>query len=611
MENELNTTYQNNEQEEKYETPQNPKLLTNKAKNSLINLLSFLINNKNDFNEKIKPSELEIKLITDSDMSFTNQLIYKIQINYLSFNEKRDIVKNMSKYKKIPTDVELRDEYYGTKNIFKNINLNFIPTIKKGINLDLSIFPFYSFNKENKKEDKFKFKLGNNINNKFILCIYVIQTDDITINKIDKNIESLNKMKNIWDYFEKVYVIFQINTYEQISRLAGNNKINKYIFIDNNDQNNKIIYLFNILSIYELNDSNENLINIFLNKSNIKEKGKEYFFILDQKNKIIKLKNLSDLSETLSYFLFNLKNDTKNNSYIPKEKEMNKKIKIIKMKELLYFISKLKNLDYIFNLDFKISMNISINDELTKIELKKINSITMNGKFFKKEYNYLMGLYNFIRQKNCNFNASEIPTIDIDIDFTKMVCDKCSTIIPEDIYLYYCYKCKTKYCYECVQKQLNNNKGKAKYIDKKHNLIFFKTRDKKQFLNIETSKLGQNKFAQCTNDNDFDNKHNAECFGCKGNFMGTERYICLKCRRGIIGGNTFIDYCGKCIEKMCKDREEMIKLEKEANTTFYNHDSNNFTTDHKITANHKHEEHIYLMLPLQYKQEDYEPYYNF
>ena len=110
MENELNTTYQNNEQEEKYKAPQNPKLLTNKAKNSLINLLSFLINNKNDFNEKIKPSELEIKLITDSDMSFTNQLIYKIQINYLSFNEKRDIFKNMSKYKKIPTDVELRDE---------------------------------------------------------------------------------------------------------------------------------------------------------------------------------------------------------------------------------------------------------------------------------------------------------------------------------------------------------------------------------------------------------------------------------------------------------------------------------------------------------------------
>ena len=151
MENELNSAYQSNEQEEKYEAPQNPKLLTNRAKNSLINLLSFLINNKNDFNEKLRPSELEIKLITDSDMSFTNQLIYKIQINYLSFNEKRDIVKNLSKYKKIPTDVELRDEYYGTKNIFKNINLNLLPTIKKGIHLDLSIFPFYSFNKEKKK----------------------------------------------------------------------------------------------------------------------------------------------------------------------------------------------------------------------------------------------------------------------------------------------------------------------------------------------------------------------------------------------------------------------------------------------------------------------------
>ena len=59
---------------------------------------------------------------------------------------------------------------------------------------------------------------------------------------------------------------------------------------------------------------------------------------------------------------------------------------------------------------------------------------------------------------------------------------------------------------------------------------------------------------------------------------------------------------------MCKDQKEMIKLEEEANGILYNRSRNNFLSDHKIEVKHKHEEHIYIMLPLQIKQENYQKY---
>ena len=207
MENEVEATDINpKENQEKL------KILTNKAKNSLINLISYLMNNKNDFEEKIKPSELDIKLTTNSESSHINQLIYKMDINYLSFNAKRDTVNNINKYKKIPTEIELRDEYYESKNIFERVTLDFFPNIKKGVILDLSIFPFYTYDKEKNNYVKFSFKQNdknsdNDKTNKFVLCIYAIQADDTTINKIDKYVENLKGIKNIWDYCKK-YMLF-------------------------------------------------------------------------------------------------------------------------------------------------------------------------------------------------------------------------------------------------------------------------------------------------------------------------------------------------------------------------------------------------------------------
>ena len=604
--------YNENKKEEKLDYNQKKsRILPNKSRNFIINLISYLINNKNYFEEKIKPSDLEFKLETDSDISLASQLTFKLGIYYSSFNHKRDIIKNIKKYEEFPTEVEENDEYYKSKAMFKNIKIDFYPKIKKGINLDLSVFPLYSFTKESeKKVNIFKVNLDkdndNDKDNKYTLCFYLFQNDKNSVKLIDEMIDNLNKIE-MWQFFKKIYAIFQVNNEEKIRSLSTNENINKYIYNEKSAKDNKIIYLFNCLSSYSEEDNNENVINIFQTKKN-KNKNKDYFFILDKNNKIIKLKPILNLSGTISYFLMNLK-DNKNKD-IFKEKENKKIEKFKKAEEIIYFISKLKNLDYIFDIEFYISVNMCINDELTDMKIKKVNSLKINGEFCTKEFKYLKELYFPIRQLNCEFNVMELPTIDIDIDFSDMKCHKCEKEIPDDGYIYYCYTCKEKYCYACVQLQLKN-KGINKYIDKKHNLLFFKTRDKKQFLNLDKPKLGKNRFAESKDDGDFDRRHSAECNGCHGDFSGTERYICLNCRKGKIVGNGFIDYCGKCIEKMCNNlHNEMVNLEQEANGIL-NNTNNKFIEDHKIITTHKHENHIYLMLPLQYNKVSNSSYYDF
>lgn len=177
------------------------------------------------------------------------------------------------------------DEYYSNKSIFQKIKLNLHPCIKKGIYLDLSSFPFYTYNKENKKIDKFKIRPKINVN-KFILCIYMLEYNQNAINKINKITDTLNSLDKIWEYFENIYIIFQINTTEQITSLLGNKKINNNLFTDNINENNKIIYMFNILKSYE---NTNTVINIFQEKiDNNLTKDKGYFFILTKKIKLLK-----------------------------------------------------------------------------------------------------------------------------------------------------------------------------------------------------------------------------------------------------------------------------------------------------------------------------------
>ena len=61
----------------------------------------------------------------------------------------------------------------------------------------------------------------------------------------------------------------------------------------------------------------------------------------------------------------------------------------------------------------------------------------------------------------------------------------------------------------------------------------------------------------------------------------------------------YVDYCKECIEKMCTDQNKKIELEEKANESL-SVNKNEFTKSHIYENRHKHDEHIYLLLPLEY-----------
>ena len=584
----------------KNDTTKKRKILGSKSSEIyLLNILSHLLNNKNNFKEKIKPNDLELDLYTDSKLSKIDKLIYELHVNNISFNLKRDTINNIKIYKEFPSEIEIKDEYYSDNNSFKKITINFIPIIHKNMCLNISAFPFYYYNTVKKSLDKYDFKLKNN-NNKFILCLYYSKKIDLKKDikfDIAKFVDGLKYIDNIFDFIDNIYIIIQTNTKEETRAIVKTKFINDLILENHND---KIKFIFNIYS----NNNNTDAETTFYNLFNYSD---EYYFILDQNNKIILLKkDFQSLIVNISLFILNLKKlmITAKKSYmeISSEKERKRKKKNQIFIDILNYIVKLNNLDYIFELEFKFSFSASINEEFTKVDIKKIKHIILKGQLRSKEYQYLNTLLNTIKNKNVDYNLKELETIDIDIDFKDMICTNCSKNITDEQYLYYCYICKTKYCYECVHQHLKKN-GIEKYIDKKHNLLFFKTRNKKNFMNLDKTKLGNNKFAEGAN-NHFSDSHSAVCNGCRGHFSQMARYVCIHCRPGLYLSGGYIDYCQKCIELMCSNEDKKIELENNSNQDlFCDRDNNDFLKGHVIQNRHKHDEHIYLLLPLELRNE--------
>ncbi len=309
-----------------------------------------------------------------------------------------------------------------------------------------------------------------------------------------------------------------------------------------------------------------------------------------------------NIVENIFQFILPFKKDKKSFIDYAKEKEKTENEIGLLVKQLINFITKVKKLDYAFYLEFNCSFSVSINEEYTDIKIKKINELIINGEFRIKEYQYLKNILSLIKEKSkkdiINYKLEEIPTVDIDVDFTEMKCLNCSTIIPDDKHFYYCYICKTKYCYECVQKQLKNE-GKKKYIDQKHNLLFFKTKNLNNFKNIDKHKLGNNLFAETTSDDELGSRHSSICNGCRDTIRNMARYVCLNCRPGRYISDGFVDYCQKCVEKMCNNDDEKRNLEMCADEQ-YEIGESMFLEGYIYHNIHKHDEHIYLLLPLQY-----------
>ena len=71
------------------------------------------------------------------------------------------------------------------------------------------------------------------------------------------------------------------------------------------------------------------------------------------------------MAENIFKFILPYKKEKKNYIECLHEKQTTKKELDSLMKQLIYFITKLKHLDYIFDIDFNFSFSVSINEEFT------------------------------------------------------------------------------------------------------------------------------------------------------------------------------------------------------------------------------------------------------
>ena len=271
--------------------------------------------------------------------------------------------------------------------------------------------------------------------------------------------------------------------------------------------------------------------------------------------------------------------------------------KLNQLKLFIYltnFICDLSNMKYLFDFNFSMNFSIKLSENNYFFKIDKIEKIEIGGSLRTEDYNKFKKYFDNINDEDYIFRLKEIKTINIDIDFSKdIICKVCKQIIPERKECFYCRHCKDFYCYQCVKNNFETNLGKKKFIDPKHNLLFFKTRNKKQFLMIDEYKLGINSFAKIEN---FKNYHSASCDGCSSSFYDSPRYICLTCKPGLYYSEGYNDYCNICVEHMMKDDNIGKTIQKTIKLIKYN---SPFVSNHVLKQMHNHENHIYLMVALE------------
>ena len=557
--------------------------INSRAKTCLMKYILHLI--KFEYNSKfIKPKNIKIDIFSTSQRSYINKIYYLMIIKNNNYNTKLDLKKNIPLYDKIKTfSYQLKDECYNKINDNEiSIKVDFLPFIQVKMIIDFKFFNFFYYN--GKIFHKFIINPNDFKDNKSQLFIYFNGIDNKTeVFNLKKDLYKIVEIKNIWNIFSYIYIIIPVinknKAIEKYKELPDFLKIKK-------DDN------FKVSVIYLSDDIKDGeAINIFSNY--YKMKNKNYFFILNN-NKVIKINEYFIIFKELNIYidLINGKNDPvqikENEIYINKIN----KLKLFKF--FIYFINDLSNLKYIFDFNYNINYSIKLSDTNHSFKVDTIDKIEVGGSLKTEDYNKFKKLFDDINNEKFIFKLKEIKTVNISIDFPfDIKCKTCKQIIPEEMELYYCYICKDFYCYKCVKDNFESKDGKGKFIDQKHNLLFFKTRNKNQFLSIEQHKLGINSF---TTVQSFKSYHSASCDGCSSSFNNSPRYICITCKPGLYLSEGYNDYCNKCIEHMMEKDDFGIKIQKDIKTIKYN---SPFVSNHVLRQIHNHDNHIYLMVALE------------
>ena len=571
------------------------KIISKKTRNLLINYVLTVINNKNEVNQNLNSEDINI--IIASGNGRKKKIFSSLSIINTKFDPKTYSKKNIDKFSELKNLIEpLDEEGVNPLDEFEEIEFNFIPKLDVGLKFDLNNFDFKTF-KEYDEIKTFDKTFLNNNDGKNFFCVYSTKLDEKQ-HKLKKIIELidtiLNYKEKFFNIYKKVLIIFEVKTIEQIEEQILKLLPLELREVNENENFNDFEILFNIKNENEQNSPSD----IFTNN----DLGKTFYFILNSENYITQIKSLY-YPEHLIEEMIKEKYDLELNLIQNKDDVLDQKIDAFY--EFYDFIKNIKQAKYYFYISYHFKLILTYNDIEDKLLIKDIVFTRFNGEFRSKEYNKLNRILSITNPENIDLR--EIKSIDIDIDFNDMGCIKCSKEIKNNEELFYCYICKHKYCYDCVKEHCQNNTGKSKFIDPKHNLIFFKTRDKNNLCGIEKYKLGSNTFVN-SDESELGRFKKVQCNGCAMQFATSIRYICLSCKPGIKRGEGYNDYCQNCIEHMMKNDKKGQDLQREKDY-LYNIDIYLLSGD-KTFISHNHNNHVYLMVPLASNDTE-NPYYDY
>ena len=534
------------------------------------------------FTKGLKPSDFDIILSTYGGGN--NEIFHSLCICNSKFDPNTSPSRRVINYddlKPLVDQFQLGKETIGKQ--FKEVGLHIYPKIRRNLRFDITLLN-YKIVKNGKVVD---YKMEHNNDKKDILCMVTSKLDNKDkkvhkFNKIIQMLEQFREHKDFWDSHKMAYFIFCINNENDI---IPNYEVFPKELKNVNEEFDKVRLLF---FIDPKGDNETEVLNIF---SFNDYESKSFYFHLNSDNEIYKTDDMLCSGDIIENAIKRKKNEDieKNKNKEELIKERNKAFMIC-----YDFLKNIKKYKYHLFFGFEFEVCLKINDDFS-FSISYIDFDHIIAELRTNEYNIIKYSAKFLSPEICEID--EIPTMDIPIDFNSMNCFICKNEIKEPD-LFYCYICNKKYCRGCVIENYTINKGKGKFIDPEHNLLYFKTRDISKFKCIDKLKLGENKFSKC--DDSKLGSHSGNCCGCDGNFENSPRYLCLHCKPGKIDPNGYSDYCQKCIDEMMKDTSEGKNIEMKNEDKVYN-DENTILSEEEEKYHHNNNEHIYLMIALECK----------
>ena len=511
----------------------------------------------------------------------------------IHFDDLEKIMQNFLKWK------EQKEEAYKKEpNIkdFAAIFLHAYPMVRKNLQFDISTIVFKQVKKniDNKNELKdFQMKqLKPGDKDVIFFVSFKLDQKKHKFGKISQLLDQFKQegLKDFWNFYQKAYFIFCVEEEKMI--------LSEYeLFPDwlkkANEENTYAEFIF---YVDPPGESPDQVMNIF----KMSEFEKDYYFMLSPNNIVERCDSMLCSGDIVENTIKRKKAEQKQNI---KDEDINKALS-----NFYDFVSNIKKFKYNFFFGYQCEVCLKFNENQNLI-LSYVHFSHLIAEVRTKEFKRLKECMDIFKPDI--YELQEIETYDIPINFDQNICVKCQKQIPENHPMYYCYKCKEKYCTECVLKNFNdpNNKGVKKFIDPKHNLLYFKTRNLDNFKTIDKYKLGKDSFASCTKDSQL-GAHRFSCNGCSvSENYEKPRYLCLTCRPGLMQDNGFNDYCINCIDHMNKNDNQGQKMQNDK-YELYSKETRFFYED-KTSVNHDHNNHIYLMIALEYKGKSENGYYDY